>query len=356
MKLLFLYATVTIVLSFICSILEAVLLSVNTTYLKIKIKEGKKYAENLQQLKKKIDEPLIIILSLNTIAHTLGSILVGVQAKNLYSSISENSDFYIFGILLREDLLVGIVSAIMTVLILLVSEIIPKTLGANYWSSLAKFTSIFLSSVIPVFRYSGILWLLQSVTRILGKSSQETGMKREDFSTMAEIAEEEGIIEEKESDFIKNLIKFKDVKVKKIMTPYSVMETANENMTISKFYKKSNLIFSRIPLHSKNLNNINGYVLKDKILENIINEKGNSMLAKIKRPLIVIDPESKIPFIFDRLLKEREHISLVKDRTGSIKGLVTLEDILETILGLEIVDETDQVEDLQLLAKKKKIG
>ena len=140
------------------------------------------------------------------------------------------------------------------------------------------------------------------------------------------------------------------------MTPYSVMETANENMTISEFYKKSNLIFSRIPLHSKNLNNINGYVLKDKILENIINEKGNSMLAKIKRPLIVIDPESKIPFIFDRLLKEREHISLVKDRTGSIKGLVTLEDILETILGLEIVDETDQVEDLQLLAKNKKVG
>ena len=252
--------------------------------------------------------------------------------------------------------MVGIVSAIMTVLILLVSEIIPKTLGANYWSSLAKFTSIFLSSVIPVFRYSGILWLLQSVTRILGKSSQETGMKREDFSTMAEIAEEEGIIEEKESDFIKNLIKFKDVKVKKIMTPYSVMETANENMTISKFYKKSNLIFSRIPLYSKNMNNINGYVLKDKILENIINEKGNSTLSKIKRPLIVIDPESKIPFIFDRLLKEREHISLVKDRTGSIKGLVTLEDILETILGLEIVDETDQVEDLQLLAKNKKIG
>ena len=237
MKLLFLYATVTIVLSFICSILEAVLLSVNTTYLKIKIKEGKKYAENLQQLKKKIDEPLIIILSLNTIAHTLGSILVGVQAKNLYSSITENSDFYLFGILLREDLLVGIVSAIMTVLILLVSEIIPKTLGANYWSSLAKFTSIFLSSVIPVFRYSGILWLLQSVTRILGKSSQETGMKREDFSTMAEIAEEEGIIEEKESDFIKNLIKFKDVKVKKIMTPYSVMETANEKMTINDFIK-----------------------------------------------------------------------------------------------------------------------
>lgn len=329
------------------------LLSVNATFLKIKIKEGKKYAENLQQLKKKIDEPLIIILSLNTIAHTLGSILVGVEAKNLYSSISENSDLYIFGILIGEDLLVGIVSAIMTILILLVSEIIPKTLGANYWSSLAKFTSIFLSSLIPLFKYSGVLWLLQSFTRILGKSSQETGMKREDFSTMAEIAEEEGIIEEKESDFIKNLIKFKDVKVKTIMTPHSVMETADESTTINNFYKKSNLVFSRIPLFSKNSNNINGYVLKDKILENIINKKGNSVLAKIKRPLIITDSESKIPFIFDKFLKEREHISLVKDKDGSIEGLVTLEDILETILGLEIVDETDQVEDLQLLAKKK---
>ena len=329
------------------------LLSVNATFLKIKIKEGKKYAENLQQLKKKIDEPLIIILSLNTIAHTLGSILVGVEAKNLYSSISENSDLYIFGILIGEDLLVGIVSAIMTILILLVSEIIPKTLGANYWSSLAKFTSIFLSSLIPLFKYSGVLWLLQSFTRILGKSSQETGMKREDFSTMAEIAEEEGIIEEKESDFIKNLIKFKDVKVKTIMTPHSVMETADESTTINNFYKKSNLVFSRIPLFSKNSNNINGYVLKDKILENIINKKGNSVLAKIKRPLIITDSESKIPFIFDKFLKEREHISLVKDKDGSIEGLVTLEDILETILGLEIVDETDQVEDLQLLAKNK---
>ena len=350
MKLLFLYATLTIVLSFICSILEAVLLSVNATFLKIKIKEGKKYAENLQQLKKKIDEPLIIILSLNTIAHTLGSILVGVQAKNLYSSISENSDVYIFGVLIGEDLLVGIVSAIMTILILFLN---PKTLGANYWSSLAKFTSIFLSSLIPLFKYSGVLWLLQSFTRILGKSSQETGMKREDFSTMAEIAEEEGIIEEKESDFIKNLIKFKDVKVKTIMTPYSVMETADESTTINNFYKKSNLVFSRIPLFSKNSNKINGYVLKDKILENIINKKGNSILAKIKRPLIITDSESKIPFIFDKFLKEREHISLVKDRDGSIEGLVTLEDILETILGLEIVDETDQVEDLQLLAKNK---
>ncbi len=270
------------------------LLSIDTTFLKIKIKEGKKYAENLQTLKKKIDEPLIIILSLNTIAHTVGSILVGVQAKILYSSMSENSDFYFLGILMKEDLLVGVVSTIMTILILVVSEIIPKTLGANYWSSLAKFTSIFLSSLIPLFKYSGVLWILQSFTRILGKSKQDTRIKREDFSTMAEIAEEEGIIEEKESDFIKNMVKFR----------------------------------------------------------NLINKKSDLKLSEIKRKIIITDYNSKIPFLFDKLLKEREHISLVKDKKGAIKGLVTLEDILETILGLEIVDETDKVEDLQAFAKK----
>jgi len=148
LNLLILYATLTIILSFLCSILEAVLLSVNPTFLKIKINEGKKYAENLQILRKNIDEPLIIILTLNTIAHTVGAILVGVQAKEVYSSIN-NDSYQILGILLNEDIVVGIVSSIMTVLILLVSEIIPKTLGATYWHKLVSFTSIFLNSIIP---------------------------------------------------------------------------------------------------------------------------------------------------------------------------------------------------------------
>ena len=282
----------------------------------------------------------------------MGSILVGVQAKILYSSMSENNEFYFFGVLMKEDLLVGVVSTIMTILILVVSEIIPKTLGANYWSYLAKFTSLFLSSLIPLFKYSGILWILQSFTRILGKSKQDTRMKREDFSTMAEIAEEEGIIEEKESDFIKNMVKFRNVKVRSIMTPYSVMEMANESMTIKEFYERSDLVFSRIPLYAKNSNNINGYVLKDKILENLINNNSDLKLSEIKRKIIITDYNSKIPFLFDKFLKEREHISLVIDKKGAIKGLVTLEDILETILGLEIVDETDKVEDLQAFAKK----
>ena len=353
MNLLILYVTLTIILSFLCSILEAVLLSVNSTFLKLKISEGKRYAENLQKMKNNIDEPLIIILTLNTIAHTVGAILVGVQAKEVYSSLNNNS-YELFGVFLTEDIVVGIVSSVMTVLILLVSEIIPKTLGATYWHKLVRFTSIFLNSIIPLFRYSGILFLLQFFTRLIGKSENNNVFTREDFSTMAEIAEEEGIIEETESDIIKNMVKFKDVKIRNIMTPFSVMKIASESETIEDFYKKNpKLSFSRIPIYSKKTDNITGYVLKDNILEQIVKKNGNSQLVSIKRKSIFSNYESLIPKVFDRLIKDREHISMVTDEYGTVRGIVTMEDIIETLLGREIMDETDTVKDMQVLAKTK---
>ncbi|RCL65873.1 MAG: DUF21 domain-containing protein [Cryomorphaceae bacterium] len=353
MNLLILYATLTIALSFFCSILEAVLLSVNPTYLKIKISEGKKYALELQKMKDNIDEPLIIILTLNTISHTVGAILVGVQAKEVYSSINNNT-YEFFGIFLTEDLVVGIVSGIMTVLILLVSEIIPKTLGATYWHKLVRFTSIFLSAIIPLFKYTGVLFLLQFFTRLINKSKQNNIFSREDFSTMAEIAEEEGIIEESESDIIKNMVKFKDVKIRNIMTPFSVMKIASEDNSIKDFYNKNpKLSFSRIPVYSNKMDNITGYILKNNLLEQIINKNGDSALSSIKRKSIFSNYESSIPKIFDKLIQEREHISMVIDEHGTVRGLVTMEDIIETLLGREIMDETDTVKDMQVLAKNK---
>ena len=354
MNLLILYAISTIALSFLCSILEAVLLSVNPTFLKIKINEGNKYAENLQKMKDNIDEPLIIILTLNTIAHTVGAILVGVQAKELYSSI-DNNTYEIFGTLLTEDLIVGIVSSIMTVLILLVSEIIPKTLGATYWHKLVRFTSIFLNSIIPLFKYSGVLFVLQFFTKLISKTNKNNVFSREDFSTMAEIAEEEGIIEESESDIIKNMVKFKDVKIRNIMTPFSVMKTASEDQSIKDFYDKNpKLSFSRIPVFFEKMDNITGYVLKDTILEQIVKNDGDSNLSSIKRKPIFSNYESPIPLIFDKLIREREHISMVIDEHGTVRGLVTMEDIIETLLGREIMDETDTVKDMQALVKNKK--
>ena len=265
-----------------------------------------------------------------------------------------NNSHEFFGIFLTEDIVVGIVSSIMTVLILLVSEIIPKTLGATYWHKLVSFTSIFLNSIIPLFRYSGILFLLQFFTRLIGKSENNNVFTREDFSTMAEIAEEEGIIEETESDIIKNMVKFKDVKIRNIMTPFSVMKIASESETIEDFYNKNpKLSFSRIPIYSKKTDNITGYVLKDNILEQIVKKNGNSPLVSIKRKSIFSNYESLIPKVFDRLIKDREHISMVTDENGTVRGIVTMEDIIETLLGREIMDETDTVKDMQVLAKTK---
>ena len=349
LELLILYIFLTISLSFLCSILEAVLLSINTTFIKIEIKEGKKYAKTLSKLKNSIDEPLIIILTLNTIAHTVGAILVGVQAKVAYSELNLENTFFPGGI--SDEVLVGFVSTVMTIMILLFSEIIPKTIGAKYWNSLARFTTIFLSSIIPIFKYSGILWILQAFTKSIGASKKELFFKREDISTIAEIAKEEGIIGKKDSNFIKNIVKLRNVSVKEIMTPYSVMVTADQNSTINEFYQKNpELVFSRIPI--LNENTIEAYVLKDTILESIINNKGDFKLKEIKRPIIISTEGTKIPKLFDKLLKKREHISLVVDGEKNTIGIVTLEDIIETILGYEIVDETDMVDDMQLLAKK----
>ena len=349
LELLILYIFLTISLSFLCSILEAVLLSINTTFIKIEIKEGKKYAKTLSKLKNSIDEPLIIILTLNTIAHTVGAILVGVQAKVAYSELNLENTFFPGGI--SDEVLVGFVSTVMTIMILLFSEIIPKTIGAKYWNSLARFTTIFLSSIIPIFKYSGILWILQAFTKSIGASKKELFFKREDISTIAEIAKEEGIIGKKDSNFIKNIVKLRNVSVKEIMTPYSVMVTADQNSTINEFYQKNpELVFSRIPILNKNA--IEAYVLKDTILESIINNKGSFKLKEIKRPIIISTEGTKIPKLFDKLLKKREHISLVVDGEKNTIGIVTLEDIIETILGYEIVDETDMVDDMQLLAKK----
>lgn len=355
MGLLFLYGFLTILLSFLCSILEAVLLSVNPTFIKIKIKDGLKYAEDLQKLKNSIDEPLVIILTLNTIAHTVGAILVGVQAKITYSTLNVDNTYSLFGLQVTEESLIGFVSAIMTILVLILSEIIPKTIGARYWDKLARITTVTLMSIIPIFKITGVLWLLKFFSNIAGKSERKSIFKREDISTLAEIAEEQGVIKEKDSDFIKNIVKLQNVKLREIMTPSSVIKSADMDSTIEDFYSKNKkLPFSRIPIYSKNKEEINYYVLKDTILEYVIQKNGKKKLSDIKRPIIKIGYESKITVLFDKLLKKREHISLVIDEFGAVRGIVTLEDIIETLLGLEIVDETDTVVDLQVLAKKRR--
>ncbi len=342
MTLLLIYATVSIFFSFLCSILEAVLLSVTPTFINVKKNEGLAYAEALENLKKDVDKPLIAILTLNTIAHTVGAILVGVQAEQLPYKV----EFLGFNI-------VGVVSAIMTLLILIVSEIIPKTIGASYWKQLANFTSKALIVLMFPLKYTGILWLLQLTTKLIGNKGHGSILSREDFTAMTDIAEQEGVFQESESKVIKNLLNFKEVQVKDIMTPRTVLKSADEEQSIQGFFDEHpTLRFSRIPIYSENPDTITGYFLKDQLLEAIIKGNGEQPLKEIKRTILVTQRNLPIPSLFEQLIDQREHIALVVDEYGSVSGLVTQEDMIETLLGLEIMDESDNIEDLQLLARK----
>ena len=353
MTLLIIYAVISIFFSFMCSILEAVLLSITPTFINIKKSEGHEYATTLEILKKDVDKPLIAILTINTIAHTVGAILVGVQAKVAYTEMYGSTTSTFFGVEFTDEIMVGIVSTIMTILILVASEIIPKTIGATYWRGLASFTATALNIMIFPLKYTGILWILQLTTKLIGGKGHGSILSRESFLVMADMAEKEGVFQKNESKVIRNLLGFKEIKVNDVMTPRSVLETADENQTIQSFYEEhKDLRFSRIPIFAESPDEITGYFLKDNLLEAIINGKGKEPLSSIKREILVTERDLSIPNLFDKLIKEKEHIALVVDEYGSVSGLVSQEDVIETLLGLEIMDETDSVADLQALARK----
>ncbi len=340
MTLLLLYATLSIFFSFLCSILEAVLLSVTPTYINVKKKENKSYAIGLEKLKKDVDRPLIAILTLNTIAHTVGAIMVGKEASELYGDGGNG---------------VFIVSAVMTVLILVASEIIPKTIGATYWKSLTNFTTKSLQVLMFPMKWTGILWILQLTTKLIGKGSHgESILSREDFSAMADIAKDEGVFEESESKVIKNLLNFNAIFTKDIMTPRTVMKTAEENTNIKTFFEANKeLRFSRVPIYNESQDNITGYVLKDDVFKKMAEDLDKLSLSDLKRDLLVVNRNVAIPNLFEKFIQEKEHIALVVDEYGSVSGLVSMEDVIETLLGLEIMDESDTDSDMQLLARKR---
>ena len=337
MGLLIFYALISIFFSFLCSILEAAFLSFTPTYLKVKVREGKEYAKSITRLKKDIDQPLIAILTINTVAHTVGSILVGVQAEKIFGGGTP----------------VAVVSALMTLAILVLSEIIPKTIGATYWQSLGGFTAKTLKFLIFPLKYTGILWLMMLTTKLIGKSAHVSTMSREEFIAITDAAEEEGVFEEGEITFIKNLLLFKSIHARDVMTPFSVAVIENEAITIEEFHRTHrNLKFSRIPVYEDVPNNITGFILKDDVLEEMLDEKGPEPLSTLKRNIEVNSMETPIPELFENFVKKRTHLSIVVDEFGNTVGLVTMEDIIETLLGYEIMDESDNIEDMQAMARK----
>jgi CBS domain containing-hemolysin-like protein len=335
MTLLIFYLVLAIGVSFLCSILEAVVLSISPSFVAVQEKENPATGKILKKLKTDIDQPLSAILTLNTIAHTIGAAGVGAQAQ------------VVFG-----NAYVSLTSALLTLVILVLSEIIPKTLGATYWKKLSGFAARTTKFLI-IITYPFVI-LSKWITQWL--SSEEVGpsVSREEFSAMAELGFEEGVFEEGESKIFKNLIRFRSLRVKDIMTPRIVVVKFQEDRTIKEILQhKEELRVSRMPVFGENEEDITGYILKNDLYFNLSEGKGEKMLNEIKREVLILPENISLKMLFERLLEKQEHIAVVVDEYGGFSGVVTMEDVVETLLGMEIVDEIDAIEDMQKLAREK---
>ncbi len=335
MVLLVFYVALALGVSFLCSVMEAVILSVSPSYVAALDREGEWIGERLQKMKDDIDRPLAAILSLNTIAHTVGAAGAGAQAATVFG-----------------ETYTGIIAAILTLLILVFSEIIPKTLGAVYWRELAPVVVRFLAPTIFIMK--PLVLLSKGITYLLSSDNEQTSFSREEFTAMAEIGEEEGVFEEKESRILRNLFRFNSLRVRDVMTPRTVVFDLPEEKTIGEIVSEHDEFrFSRIPVYSSNRDDITGYVLKDEMLLRAAQEDMSVPLSDLAREMLVVRENLPLPDLLERLLDRLEHIALVVDEYGGMAGIVSMEDVVETLLGMEIVDEADSVEDMQALARQQ---
>ncbi|HDR89579.1 MAG TPA: HlyC/CorC family transporter [Bacteroidetes bacterium] len=334
MTLLIVYLILALGISFLCSILEAVLLSVPPSYLETLSQQGSRLAGQLRKIKKNISSPLAAILSLNTIAHTIGAAGVGAQAT------------LVFG-----EAWFGVISAVLTLLILVLSEIIPKTIGASWNRQLSI-------PLVPVLRFImfimyPLVWLSNQLTRLITSGKHMVTLSRDEMAAMANIGKQEGVLAEDESKTIYNLLRLRNIPVSSIMTPRTVLISLPENMQLREFLQKMNEIpVSRILLWKNEPDNITGYFLKSEALENLARDRHRKKLGDLKRDLMIVYEGLPVMGLYQKMLAAREHIALVVDEYGEVAGVVTQEDIFETMTGMEILDETDVHTDLQQLARE----
>lgn len=334
MGLILLYFLGALSLSFLCSVLEAVLLSTPMSYISMRENQGSKTATLMKQYKNNVDRPVGAILSLNTIAHTIGSAGVGAESIKIFG-----------------EQYFGLISAILTLLILVLSEIIPKTIGASYWRSLAL-PSTRIIRVLILITYPLVL-LSELITKVFTPRGNQASMSREEVSAMVDVGTTEGIFRESESKLIKSCIALSGVKARQIMTPSIVVESACQDLTVKDFQAKQSWSFSRIPVYAGDKDYITGYVLKDAVLKLLSEDQFHVKLSDLKRPILTFREEESVFQIWEKMLEKREHISVIIDEYGGLRGLVTMEDIIETMTGVEIVDEDDVAVDMQALAKEK---
>jgi CBS domain containing-hemolysin-like protein len=334
MFLLIVYVFIALGFSFICSIAEAVILSVSQAYISLLEKEGKSSGALLSKLTNDINKPLSAILTLNTIAHTMGAAGAGAQAAAVFG-----------------DAYLGLISAVLTFLILVFSEIIPKTLGATFWRQLAPITAHFLKYLILVLY--PFVKMSEKMTSGFTEESPLKGLSRSELLAMAELSGQEGQLAKQESRFLKNLLQLHELSVKDAMTHRTVVFSVPESITVNEFVEqKLPTEFSRIPIYeNEHRENISGYVIKSDILLAKANGEGERKLSELSNALPTVLSNMPLSSTFDQFLKSRIHMVLVVDEYGGLEGLLTLEDLLESLLGIQIVDESDTNVSMKQLAK-----
>ena len=345
MTLLILFFLLSICFSFLCSIWEAVLLSINPAYISRQVQEGTAIGAQLEEYKEDIDRPLSAILTLNTIAHTVGAIGVGAQAGKVFGA----NELALGPLSLSYE---SIIAGLMTLAILILSEIIPKTIGANLWKQLTPFTMRCLKALMWIL--APFIWLSQLITKNLKSDKDKSVFSKADLSALTTASAESGVLAKSESTIINNLLKFEEVTVRDVMTPQTVMKKANEEETLMNFYKNNQpLRFSRIPIFRESADHITGFVLKDEILQHLVEDEDNKKLKELTREVLSVRDDVQLPKLFKTLTEGRHHMATVVDSYGSLVGLVTMEDVFETLLGQEITDESDGEADMQVLARQK---
>ncbi len=334
MLLLIIYILIALGFSFLCSIAEAVLLSVTTGYVAVLEQENKPSGKLLRNLKENINQSLAAILTLNTIAHTVGAAGAGAQAAAVFGSAY-----------------LAVASAVLTLLILVFSEIIPKTLGAHYWQALAPMTAYCLRFL--VWALYPFVWLSQILTRSMTHGPGLKGFNRAEFAAMAELSQKEGLLAQQESIVLRNLLMLHENHVVDVMTPRVVVFSIDSSMTVGEYFEKyATERFSRIPLYKGEREHYVGFVLRtDLLLAQARGEEGR-LVEDFARELIAIPETTNVAAAFDKLLQQRSHIAAVIDEYGGLEGILTLEDMLETLLGIEIIDEGDRAQDMQELARR----
>lgn len=335
MGLLFFYLFLALFVSFLCSIMESVLLSTPQSFVVVEKEKGKIWAIRLADYKQNLDKPLSAILSLNTVAHTIGAAGVGAQAVKVFG-----------------ETYFGVVSVVLTLLILIFTEIIPKTVGANNWRKLSPFTSHTIR-IMVILAYP-LVWLTSLISKLLSNRKNELSTSREEIAVLAGIGAEEGIFSTKVSKIIQNVLRLKDIRVKEIMTPRVVVARAEENTLLKDFAgEKEYLKFSRIPIYETSDDQITGYVFRQSVFEELAADHDQMTLKELKREIQVVSNNMTLFAVWEILLQKKEHLALVVDEYGGMDGIVTMEDIIESLLGLEIVDEKDTVTDMQQLARER---